>query len=212
MNNPRIYQIFQLYIFFRSSDGAGFGDNGAIVGKWSSSYVDGEYDTLQFTFPSRHYGKTITSLRLDPYSGDTTIGKTFTIDYIYIGPADKAPSTYEGNLLFDFKNDEEAERRYASGAYGDRNFDQSTYSTSALSSQGIWYINGNQVSNVDLAGETIALTMKDGANWGYLATAQSLKYYTNPGDIVQVRFKTLNMELPANTAMRMQFFASTDAA
>ena len=201
------------YIYFRSADGLGFGDNGVIKGARKGTYVDGAYSTLQFTFPSKNYGQTITSLRIDPFAGDANKGKTFSIDYIYVGPAKNAPSNYNGSLLFDFKDDEEAERRYTAEAYGDRDYSSSTYATSGLSTAGVWYMNGNQTSEIVVSGEAAAVTNKpNNGAWGYISTANCLKYHTNPGDIVQVRLKTLNMEVVSGKSATVRFYANNSSA
>ncbi|MBE6985751.1 MAG: MBL fold metallo-hydrolase, partial [Ruminococcaceae bacterium] len=201
------------YIYFRTSDGGSFGGNGVIHGIRTSTYVDGEFSTLRFTFPTKNVGQTITSLRIDPFAGDSIIGKTFSLDYIYIGAPSKAPSTYVGSLLFDFKNDAESYLRYTCEAYGDHNFNSDEHSSSALSTAGVWYMNGNQTSDIAISGDAISVTHKPNTGyWGYISTANCLKYYTNPGDIIQVKLKTLNMETVPGKSLALRFYANNSTA
>ena len=198
-------------IFYETTDGSGFGANGAVNGTRPGGYKDGEFTVVRFALPSKSVGKTIKKLRIDPFPGYE--GKSFSLDYVYIGSPDKAPSTYESYLLFDFTADAEAERRYTASSYGDRNFDSSTYSTSALSTVGVWYLNGNQSSGIEVSGGAMAVTQKAiSDNWGYLSTADSLRYYTNSGDIVQIRLKVLNMEVVPGSSFKLQFYASNSTA
>ncbi|MBQ3005149.1 MAG: InlB B-repeat-containing protein, partial [Clostridia bacterium] len=201
--------------FYQTSDGQGFGGNGGINGTRTGTYVDGEFSTIKFTIPSSKVGKTITKVRIDPFDGYT--GATFSLDYIYIGSSDKAPSTYKNSLFFDFTNDEEAERRYTSEAYGDKKYDEGGYASYGLSTEGAWYVNGGAISDVTVSGGAIAMTQvpepdAEAGHWGYISTADCLRYHTNSGDIIQVRLKTLNMELVSGKAMGLSFYANNSTA
>ncbi len=197
-------------IFYETTDGSGFGANGAVNGTRPAGYTDGEFTVVRFALPAKSVGKTIKKLRIDPFPGNK--GKSFSLDYVYVGSADKAPSSYEGSLLFDFTNDPEAELRYTAQSYGDRSFDTNTYSTAALSTGGVWYLNGNQSSGIAVSGGAMAVTQKASTDWGYISTADCLKYYTNSGDIIQVRLKLLNMEVVAGTSPKLQFYANNSSA
>ncbi|MBR4309096.1 MAG: MBL fold metallo-hydrolase, partial [Oscillospiraceae bacterium] len=198
-------------IFYETTDGSGFGANGAVNGTRPGGYQDGEFTIVRFALPAKSVGKTIKKLRIDPFPGYE--GKSFSLDYIYVGSTDKAPSTYDSCLFFDFEANAEAERRYTAQSYGDRNFDTNSYSTSALATGGVWYLNGNQSSGIAVSGGTMAVTQKTTSdNWGYLSTANCLRYYTNSGDVIQVRLKVLNMEVTPGTSPKLQFYASNSTA
>ena len=181
----------KVYFFYATTDGLGFG-NTTTSGSPEKTTA-GAYTTVRYSFATANVGKAIKTIRIDPVD---TNGHTFEIDYIYIGPSNKAPTNYKNYLLFDFDQTEEGDRRYTSEYYGDRDYNSTQVCEDELGTTGVWYINGNQISGISMANGLMTVTneaTQSGGGWGYIGTADSLRYPTNEKDIVQVKIKFVDM-------------------
>ncbi len=89
-----------IQIFFTTAQSTAYNETYS----WKDSSVDhitGEYECIQLTIPegASYLGQALTSLRIDPVSvlGSAAAQGTYAIDYIYVGPAEKAPSVAVGH-------------------------------------------------------------------------------------------------------------------
>ncbi len=177
-----------------------------------ASYVyDGKYHIVTSTLTDENFSyTTLDGLRI--YFGnmnsqsDTVRGK-LTIDYIYVGPADRAP--VGEHLYFDFTNRESDQDRYNAPLYGSRYF--YNYDTA-----GAWRHRTStlQSSSTDTSGEgKLILTTKDDttlhgkdANGNALnneawiqASPQpkaslNMNYHPKEGDVLLIRLRMFNIE------------------
>ncbi len=110
-----------------------YGTAGCGVSNNSSASFDldainnGEYYILQIPMTSTYYRDAgiIRSITLMFNNLSKTMVGTITVDYIYLGALDQAPSSNSEPLFFDFTNTGADRERYNSYTYGYYNFDQS---------------------------------------------------------------------------------------
>jgi len=168
----------------------------------ASAYPQDEYILVRMYIPDSSVGDVMTGLRVDPVgTGTTNIPTgTYTIDYIYVGPAQEAPSEHTQSLFFDFTNDRTAELRYTSSAYGDRNYDV-----------GNWYGNLSRNSVAYFDGDALRYSVVDGQTSTYFQTshtgsltALSLSYTPKAEDWVQVRLRLENMQAVSGSEPMMK--------
>ena len=176
---------------------------------------DGKYITLtvELSDAFRQAG-TITGLR--PaffYVIPTDISRKgcVTIDYLYIGPKDNAPTEESRSLFFDFDNSAEAQERYSLGEqYNERNFDSSellywatdeTRTTEALTAD--CYIDNEKGTLTLPVAEGLAYGNKNGIYGPWIFTTgvpgvrvdrkdntyHGLGFEAEAGDVIQIRFK-----------------------
>ena len=204
-----------LQLFYMTDGDTGFSGS-KCMGHSASTYPADEYVTVRLSFPKTVVGQTLTALRIDMVGSvktDPALG-TYSIDYIYVGPAEGAPSSYEGNLLFCFSNTAEDELRYTGKNYGDRNYDE-----------GFWVVNTNRCNTPIFDGENMILEIAETTD-NYSATGvapfvqtgdeslalanAALDYSPKAGDYVQIRFAMYNCAVATgNPAVRLYF--NTDA-
>ncbi|MBE6985697.1 MAG: DNRLRE domain-containing protein, partial [Ruminococcaceae bacterium] len=163
---------------------------------FSSASVNGGYQTFTGTIPG--VGKTITALRIDPINTDrsSTSTGTYEIDYLYIGPANRAPSKQSEQLYFDFDGTEDARTRYNSSIYGGRNFDE-----------GNWGVNEARSSLPSYEAGTVSLWIASGSDSPYMQTANQardlsknvLNYIPQGEDMLQIRVKFANCTAKSGT-------------
>ncbi len=134
-----------------------------------------------------------------------------TIDYLYIGPRDNAPTEEDNSLFFNFDNSTEAQERYSSAEqYNERNFDSDTLlywstdetsTTEALSSD--CYIDTEKGALILPVAEELAYGNTNGiyGPWVFTtavpgvrvdrkdATYHALGYEPKAGDVIRIRFK-----------------------
>ncbi|MBP3412518.1 MAG: heparinase II/III family protein, partial [Oscillospiraceae bacterium] len=157
----------------------------------ATSYSKDTYNIIRLSIPDSSVGDVMTGLRVDPVGTGTSnlpVG-SYTIDYIYVGPASTAPSTYTDSLLFDFKNDRSAELRYTASVYGDRNYDT-----------GNWHGNRARNSVAYFGADAMYYSVVDGISATYLQSSHDgsmtglpLSYIPKAGDWVQIRLRLENM-------------------
>ncbi len=157
-----------------------------------AAYPANEYTLVRLNIPDSSVGDVMTGLRVDPVGTAATNypAGTYTIDYIYVGPATDAPSTYSDGLFFDFTNDRSAELRYTASAYGDRNYDI-----------GNWYGNSSRNSVAYFDGDALYYSVAEGVSVTYIQTSHNgslkalpLSYTPKEGDWVQIRLRLENMQ------------------
>ncbi len=158
-------------------------------------HATGRYATIQLPFLSngKYMGSTIDRLRVDMLHLVSEAGVTasYEIDYIYMGPAELAPSATAKPaeyLYFDFGNKTADEERYAQEAYGGYPFDLEC-----------WGVNGNRNGLPVLNNEegTLSLSIKPENSFSYVQTsdfgrglmAEPLYYIPKKGDTVQLRLR-----------------------
>ncbi len=167
----------------------------------ATAYPTNEYTLVRLNIPDSSVGDVMTGLRVDPVGTGSTDypAGTYTIDYIYVGPAKEAPSTHTDGLFFDFTNDRGAELRYTSSAYGDRNYDT-----------GNWYGNPSRNSVAYFDGDTLRYSVAEGETVTYIQTSHNgsltalpLSYTPKAGDWVQIRLRLENMQAVSGSSPSM---------
>ena len=158
-------------------------------------HATGRYATIQLPFLAngKYIGSTIDLLRIDMLSlgANVTVTANYEIDYIYMGPAEHAPSATAkpaDYLYFDFSNKTADEERYAQEAYGGYPFDLEC-----------WGVNGNRNTVPVLNNEegTLSMGIKPNNSFSYVQTsdfgmglmAEPLYYLPKEGDMVQLRLR-----------------------
>ncbi len=129
-----------------------------------------------------------------------------SVDYIYIGPAEKLPSKLSSNdrLYFGFDNDRAAQHKYGSTVYGGDNFDTPgkwRYATHRSTAPTI--ANGMMTATVIQEGHPWFETARNGTSGGYY-----MNYVPTNAEIVRVRVKFHNIEMANNaeySAMAVSF-------
>ncbi|MBQ2445980.1 MAG: heparinase II/III family protein, partial [Oscillospiraceae bacterium] len=164
----------------------------------ATSYPDNTYTVLRLKLPDSSVGDVMTGLRVDPVGTGSSNYPTgsYTIDYIYVGPVEKAPSAHTEGLFFDFTNDTEGELRYSASVYGGRNYDT-----------GNWYGNTARNSVAYFDGNALWYSVAEGETSTYIQTSHNgsltalpLSYIPKAEDWVQIRLLLENMEaVPGKT-------------
>ncbi len=79
--------------FYTTSESPDFSGDKYLV--HSATSYGPSYQTIRLSLPSSVVGKTITKIRIDPVSSaaDVNLLGSFAIDYIYLGPPNKAPTS-----------------------------------------------------------------------------------------------------------------------
>ncbi len=161
----------------------------------SLDHATGRYATIQLPFSAdaSYVGQTIDRLRVDMLhlaSGDS-VGANYEIDYIYLGPAELAPSASAKAaeyLYFDFGNKTVDEQRYVQEAYGGYPFDLDCWGTN---------VNRNGPAVLNQGEGTLSFHIKEGNSHSYVQTsdfekgllAEPLYYFPKAEDMVQVRLR-----------------------
>ena len=193
-------------VFFLTADDKTWNSSKSV--NFTTATVNNGYEVLTKTVSASAVGKTLTALRIDPTntgSSSTSTG-TYEIDYLYIGPAEKAPSKQSSQLLFDFTADTDALLRYNSTVYGGRNFDE-----------GFWGANEARSSLPSYNQEdgTVSLLIASGADSPYMQTASKsrdisknvLNYVPNSDDMLEIRvmFSDCAAKSGTNPVLRLYY-------
>ncbi|MBQ2445083.1 MAG: metallophosphoesterase, partial [Oscillospiraceae bacterium] len=85
---------------------------------------DGSYQTVSLGSLDAYVGQTIRTLRIDMFQhASADFAGSYSLDYIYVGPANLAPSQGSRALYFDFSDDEHSVQRYSTSTYRGYNYD-----------------------------------------------------------------------------------------
>ena len=156
---------------------------------------------------------------------DCTSLATFTIDYIYIGALDKAPTgEIGGALFFDFENTARDQARYDCTKYGFYNFDQAQngyWSTNATASgeatnernftidntQGVAVITvGDDTEGEKQCGPKFMTTNTYGVfPWTGRGKYAPLNYDPSDAEVIQIRFKIDNCVSTGSNTIQMEY-------
>ena len=209
---PGTSEYTPLQVFYMTDADTTFTSAKCISDTVQKTYAKDTWYTLQLKLPSSTAGQTLTALRIDPIGApsNATVNGTYAIDYIYVGSATKAPSTCGKTLLFDFTDDGSAARRYASGVYGDRNYDTADY----------WVGNINRVETPTVDGENLCIPLRTGGVSPYVQTTTNsksltsapLNYKPTAEDYVQIRFKLTNLQAVEGETPDLRLYYSKNNA
>ncbi len=179
-----------------------------------ADYNNKGYFTVTLSMKSYSYyvnANRLTMIR--PYfnfvkSSDTAAAK-ITVDYIYLGPENNAPTNEP--MFFDFKNTELDRERYESAVYTGTNFDLAQNWTKTGSFKPI------TVDYASIGTLSLELTDTTTETWHYIQTKSSLSdrplnYTPGSDDIFQIRMKIDNAASSdtANNALRVGFYYYLD--
>ncbi|MBR6825597.1 MAG: heparinase II/III family protein, partial [Oscillospiraceae bacterium] len=182
-----------IQVFFQKPDGSY--SEAYSCKNLSLDHASGRYTTIRLPFVASadYIGSVINHLRVDLlHVGSTeTVTAEYEIDYIYLGPAEYAPSASvepEKYLYFDFTNKPEDEERYAGQAYGGYPFDLEC-----------WGSNGSRntvpvMNNAEGTMSTHILPEKNSAyiqttDYSRSLTSEPLHYLPKADDRVQIRLR-----------------------
>ena len=85
---------------------------------------NGSYQTVTLGSLDGYAGELLKTLRVDMFQqASADFSGSYALDYIYIGPAELAPSKERSALYFDFSDDEDSARRYGTSTYRGYNYD-----------------------------------------------------------------------------------------
>ena len=202
---------FELWYTPTTNDST-FGSSGTVYKcKTTVTMKENTWQTVQFTPPTT--GVTIARFLMDFLQENRDYSDTkLELDYIFIGPAKHAPSKADNSsLMFDFADSTNAELRYASEIYNDRNY-----------STGFWAGNANSVGKATFDGESMYIPVNSGATSPYIQTVTNtnslsslpLSYKPAAGDYVQIRFKLENLQAVsgANPSLRLYYIKNNQTA
>ncbi len=177
---------------------------------FTASYTkkESQWQTVSFTATSSFE---LNRLLFDVFEEETTYaGSRLEIDYVYAGPAADAPSKRtETSLLFDFKNDDAASRRYVNSVYGDINYDRDG-----------WKGNSSSIHSLSYQNDSVSFSMLDSAEFAYIQTTDAggtltalpLNYTPRAGDVVQIRMKIEDVQALDGKTPYMRLYYITDNA
>ena len=204
-----------LQLFYMTDSDTGFSGS-KCMGHSASSYPTDDFVTVRLAFPASVRGQVLKALRVDMVGAtrDNPAKGSYAIDYIYVGPTNTAPSSYEDSLFFDFTNTPTDRLRYTAKSYGDRNYD--AY---------FWSVNTKRCSVPTFDGEHMILEIAETTD-NYSATGvtpfvqtsdasmawanAALDYCPKAEDYVQIRLSMHNCAVAAaSPAVRLYF--NTDA-
>ena len=179
---------FQLFYGVGSNSTAGYDQ----VEFPLSQYTDRGFVTLSFPMDSLKdsEGKEITSLRPQFARIGSAEGKnvTFHIDYLYLGPKDRAPAK-EQSLFIDFSNHPEDMDRYSDKVYGEKNLDTPE----------LWWTNSINDEKAAVEDGMLFITSSPNSTSGihYALSCQSfgdypLQYTPGVEDLCQMRLRLEN--------------------
>ncbi len=205
--NPGTTDYSALQVFYTTAADPTFTAAKCMSDTVQKTYANDTWYTLQLKLPTSAVGQTLTALRVDPIGtlATATVNGTYAIDYIYVGAAGKAPSAQGKTLFFDFTDDDAAALRYASGVYGDRNYDSiSTY----------WNGNATYIGTPTFDGNNLCIPVKSNATSPYIQTTTSTKslnsvplsYIPSADDYVQIRFKPVNLQAVSGTTPNLRLY------
>ena len=148
-----------------------FSSNTTTMSK-STDFAANAWTTVQF---SPTAGQTVCRMLIEPFVNDDAsfAGKTFEIDYIYIGPANGAPSkaVTTAPLYFDFTNDTLSQHRFLSSTYG--------YMQTIDSDVDHWVVNSNRATKTIADGALKMTVQSDGNPYAQIADASGSITYAN---------------------------------
>ncbi|MBP3411969.1 MAG: metallophosphoesterase, partial [Oscillospiraceae bacterium] len=85
---------------------------------------NGSYQTVSLGSLDAYAGQSIRTLRIDMFQqASVDFAGSYSLDYIYVGPANLAPSEGSSALYFDFSDDEHSVQRYSTSTYRGYNYD-----------------------------------------------------------------------------------------
>ena len=85
---------------------------------------NGSYQTVTLGSLDAYAGQSLRTLRVDMFQqASTDFAGSYSLDYIYVGPAELAPSKESASLYFDFSDDEHSAERYGLSTYRGINYD-----------------------------------------------------------------------------------------
>jgi len=162
----------------------------------SADAFTGEYQIFDLGSLDAFVGQTLQKVRFDIFQhGSTNLSASYSLDYLYIGPSETAPSRSNQNIFFDFTNDAEATRRYATSVYNGYNYDVVSNWTTNLDmplsidhqagTMTMDFTSKSSVSVLEPVGEN--KTFK----WGSESSEITKNFYYDPSDaeVLQVRMK-----------------------
>ncbi len=142
---------------------------------------------------------------------------TFTIDYIYIGPREKAPDRQVENdrLFFDFTDTAADRERYDDVSYGNTNYDDDSVSNWFDKTHTTADCGAAQTAVIDDG--TLILTQQSSktAMWtetskpGSALIAHNLKFNPANAEVYQIRFKVEGMEASGSPYVDMHLWSRT---
>ena len=196
-------ETFELW-YTPTTDDSTFGSSGTrYICSSTVTMKENTWQTVQFT-PTKT-GVTIARFLIDFLQEDRGYsGTKLELDYIFIGPSKYAPSAADTkSMMFDFADNINTERRYASSIYNDRNF-----------STGFWAGNSNSVGTPIFNGESMYIPVNSGATSPYIQTTTGskslsslpLSYKPAAGDYVQIRFKLENLQAVSGATPSLRLY------
>ena len=177
----------------------------------SITFAADTWTTVQLT-PTA--GQTVYRMLIDAYDSDSSFdGATLYVDYIYMGPANGAPSKVSSPapLYFGFTNDLSAQARYSTKAYG--------YFQTFDSDLDHWFVNTGRATKAVSNGNLVLKPLENGSPYVQSANASGstayadfpLNYTLKGTEYVQISVKFENcvlMDKNANAEIYFNYFTS----
>ncbi len=182
--------------------------------------TNGTYYTATISLSETSYKYTyLSSLRAyfgSVNSQSEAVPGTLTIDYIYVGPADKTP--VGEHLYFDFTNREADQNRYNTALYGNGNYynyDVGTWRhrSGTLEAPSYDTENGKMILTTK---EEAVLSHLDYKNEVYIQASPginsnlNMNYHPKEGDVLKIRFRMSNIKQAEGKYFALRFAFHTD--
>ncbi len=108
-------------VYFTTDQQAGYAESHQLT---HAVVFDGSYQTITLGSLDAYAGQMLRTLRVDMFqSASADFAGSYSLDYIYVGPAEFAPSKGSSALYFDFSDDEYSAQRYGTSTYRGYNYD-----------------------------------------------------------------------------------------
>ena len=186
----------------------------------------GNYETVTLGTLDAYVGQSIQKLRIDVFqNASTDFQGTYSLDYIYVGPADYAPSKASSALYFDFSDDEYSAQRYGTSTYRGYNYDVTDSWRRGETGEHPVVANGKLsfaiTERYNASNEPVHITAIEpvGTNktfsWGNdCKYANDLSYDPAKAEVMQIRLRLTDVQhyYPNNTKQYLRLFYLPEGA
>ncbi|MBR4308737.1 MAG: metallophosphoesterase, partial [Oscillospiraceae bacterium] len=187
---------------------------------------NGNYQTVTMGNLDSYVGQSVRTLRIDVFqNASSDLVGTYSLDYIYVGPAQYAPSQGSRALYFDFSDDEYSAQRYGSTTYRGYNYDVGDNWRRGETGAQPYVANGKLCFDIteryNASNEPVHITAIEPVgtvktfSWGNdNKYANDLAYDPSSAEVLQIRMKLTDVQhyYPNSTKQYLRFFYLPEGA
>ena len=187
---------------------------------------NGKYQTVTLGSMDAYIGESLRSLRVDMFQhASADFSGIYSLDYIYVGPGDLAPSKERSSLYFDFSDDEDSARRYGTTTYRGYNYDVADNWRKGETGEQPVVKNGklcfDMTRRYNASNEPVYITAIEPVgdvktfSWGNdNKYANDLNYDPSKAEVVQIRLRLTDVQhyYPNSTKRYLRFFYLPEGA